>query len=165
MPSATNKLLSILNKEEKNKKKFPHLQPIIQLFISDVLSWPETEKANHSYGGTEFRLFNRSIGHIHSNGILDMPFVKELRRELLDTGIAQLHHLEDTITWVSKPIASELDIPAAKELMLLSYWIKGRDYFDKSPKARDFILEKLSDCNFPASIFAIVNFNSKHQIN
>jgi uncharacterized protein len=162
MAASANKLLSILKLEKTNRKKFSHIQPKIKNFISDVQSWPEIEKANHTYGGTEFRLFNRSLGHIHSNGILDLPFIKDLRKALLELQLVDIHHLKDSISWVSKQITDDKSLESAKNLMLLSYWVKGINYFEKCPSAKSFIYQKLSESNFPDSIFALAKFELKY---
>lgn len=162
MGASANKLLRILKLEKANRKKYSPIQPFIQKFISEIVSWPEIEKANHTYGGTEFRLFNRSLGHIHSNGILDLPFVKDLRKELLENHLVEIHHLENSISWVSKRVTDDKSLESAKSIMLLSYWVKGISYFEKCPVAKTFIYQKLSESNFPASIFAMAKFESKN---
>lgn len=146
--------------EEEDKKKYASLQPLIASLSHEVYDWPEIEKHNHIYGGEEFRLFNRSIGHIHANGLLDLPFVKELRQVLLEEKWAVLHHVHSTTTWVSKQIQTEKDIEHAKSLLLLSYWIKGCDYFDKSENSREFIIKNLGACKFSPSIFAAAKFQT-----
>ncbi len=45
--------------------------------------------------------------------------------------------------------------------MLLSYWVKGINYF-RSVLHKSFIYQKLSESNFPDSIFALAKFELKY---
>lgn len=160
MPNNLKNKKSFLQQEDINKVEYAELQPIIVAFTKDVLAWPEVEKHKYVYGGEEFRLFNRSIGHIHSNGFLDLPFVKDLRVILLEQRCAELHHVHKSTTWICKRIQSIEDIETAKSLLLLSYWVKGNDYFYRSENAKEFIMKNLSACKFSPSIFAAANFQT-----
>lgn len=154
MPMNSKTLLEVLKQEELNKKKFPERQPLIKMLINEVSKWPEIEIHTHLYGGTEFRLFNKSIGHIHSNGMLDLPFVKDVRKRLLEENLVELHHVNQTMNWVIKQIDCEDDLKIAKSLLLLSYCIKGQVYFDRFEQSSRFIHAKLLNCQFSETIFA-----------
>jgi hypothetical protein len=39
-----------------------------------VASWPEVDIGPHRFGGVEFRLGRRELGHLHGNRIADLPF-------------------------------------------------------------------------------------------
>ena len=154
MPMNSKILLEVLKQEDLNKKRFPERQPLIKMLINEVSKWPEIEIYAHIYGGTEFRLFNKSIGHIHSNGMLDLPFVKDVRKRLLDENLVQMHHINQTMNWVTKQIDCDDDLKAAKSLLLLSYFIKGQLYFDRFEQSSSFIHAKLLNCQFSETIFA-----------
>ena len=66
-----------------------------------VLSWEETTKRRHRYGGTEWRLGRREIGHIHGNYLVDIPFPKKVRDEVVAAGEAEAHHILPDSGWIS----------------------------------------------------------------
>jgi Family of unknown function (DUF5519) len=45
-----------------------------------VASWP-VEVAQHRYGGLEFRLGRRELGHLYGDRIADLPFPRRLSYE------------------------------------------------------------------------------------
>jgi len=53
-----------------------------------VSSWPGMSEAPHRFGGVEFKLGTREIGHLHGDRLLDVPFPRKLRDELVATGRA-----------------------------------------------------------------------------
>ena len=62
--------------------------------ITDVVaSWPEVDIGPHRFGGVEFRLGRRELGHLHGNRIADLPFPRRVRDELIAAGRARPHHV------------------------------------------------------------------------
>jgi len=132
------------NLEDQFKQEFESIQPLIKFFVAELISWPEIEKANHVYGGTAFKLFNKNLGHIHSNGFIDYPFKGAFRNWLLDQGYAQLHHFSDNLQWVSFGLKNQKDLKHAFELLEISYFTRGQKYFNLQPLAKNFIYDKLT---------------------
>ena len=56
---------------------------------SRVLSWEGVEVHPHRFGGSEFRLGKREIGHIHGNWLVDIPFPKKIRDEVVANRIGR----------------------------------------------------------------------------
>ena len=83
--------------------------------------WPGTATSPHRFGGVEFRVDRREIGHVHPNGMLDLPFPVRMRRELVAAGRADAHHMLPHTGWVTFRIRTEHDLPAAVELLRLNY--------------------------------------------
>jgi hypothetical protein len=83
--------------------------------------WPGVETTPHRFGGLEFRVDRREIGHVHPNGMLDLPFPVRMRRELVAAGRAEPHHMLPTTGWVTFRIRNEHDLPAAIALLRLNY--------------------------------------------
>jgi len=50
---------------------------------SAVTSWPDVEAGPHRFGGVEFRLGRRELGHLHGDRFADVPFPRRVRDELL----------------------------------------------------------------------------------
>ena len=87
----------------------------------EVLGWPEVEEAPHRFGGMEFRLGRRELGHLHGDHLADLPFPVRVREELVRDGRAIPHHVLPESGWVSYPIRDEADIPGAIALFRLAY--------------------------------------------
>ena len=54
----------------------------------EVAGWEGVTTAPHRFGGVEFRLGNRELGHLHGDRLADLPFVRTVRDMLVDTGRA-----------------------------------------------------------------------------
>jgi hypothetical protein len=88
---------------------------------SEVASWEGVTVHPHRFGGVEFRLGRRELGHLHGSRWADLPFQRGIRDMLVETGRAQPHHVLPDTGWVSKQIASEEDVAEVIELFRLSY--------------------------------------------
>lgn len=86
-----------------------------------VLGWPQTTARPHRFGGTEYRLGNREIGHVHGDYLVDIPFPKKVRDELVMASRAQPHHILPESGWVSFYIEDAVDVEQAVELLRLSF--------------------------------------------
>ena len=87
---------------------------------SEVGSWEGVSQHEHRFGGVEFRLGRRELGHLHGDRLADLPFQRRIREMLIDTGRAEPHHV-GVAGWVSRPIHSEEDVTDVIELFRLSY--------------------------------------------
>jgi hypothetical protein len=87
----------------------------------EVASWDGVTVHPHRFGGVEFRLGKRELGHLHGDRLADLPFRRALRDMLVETGRAEPHHVLPDSGWVSKPIRSDEDAAEAVELFRLSY--------------------------------------------
>lgn len=87
----------------------------------EVLAWPGVVEAAHRFGGVEFRLGRREIGHLHGDRLADLPFPVRVRAELVREGRARPHHVLPESGWVNYPIGGAEDVPGAIELFRLSY--------------------------------------------
>src|SRR5881227_814516 len=86
-----------------------------------VGSWPEVEVGQHRFGGVEFRLGRRELGHLHGDRIADLPFPRRVRDELIAAGRARPHHVLPDSGWVTTSIASPEDAENALELFRMAY--------------------------------------------
>ncbi len=75
----------------------------------------------HRFGGVEFRVDAREIGHVHVGGVADLLVSVRMRRDLVAAGRAAAHHALPHSGWISFRIRSEHDVPAAVELFRLNY--------------------------------------------
>ena len=91
--------------------------------IDTLLTWEGMEAHPHRFGGTEFRIGKREIGHIHGDSLVDIPFPKKIRDEIVAAGEAQPHHILPETGWGSFYLREEGDIERALALLRRSYEI------------------------------------------
>ncbi len=87
----------------------------------EVLSWPGVTEQPHRFGGVEFNLGKREIGHLHGDALADLPFPVRVREELVAAGKALPHHVLPDTGWVSLPLRGAESLVGALELFRLSY--------------------------------------------
>ena len=75
----------------------------------------------HRFGGTEYRLGRREIGHVHGDALVDIPFTKKVREELVAAGRAERHHILPESGWVSVWLREAGDVERAVELLRISF--------------------------------------------
>ena len=83
----------------------------------------------HRYGGTEYRLGRREIGHVHGDHLVDIPFPKKVRDELVACGRAEPHHILPQSGWVSVFIRQANDVERAIELLKYSFEIARKKLY------------------------------------
>lgn len=88
-----------------------------------VTSWESVTVAPHRFGGVEYVIGTREIGHIHSDHLVDIPFPKKVRDEIVAAGRAQPHHILPDSGWVSFYLRQENDVEKALTLLHESYQI------------------------------------------
>ena len=94
---------------------------IAERITSEVGSWEGVTSRPHRFGGVEFRVGRRELGHLHGDRLADLPFPRRVAEELIADGRARPHHVLPESGWVSRPIASAEDVDEVVELFRLSY--------------------------------------------
>jgi len=74
-----------------------------------VASWEGVTTHDHRFGGIEFRLGRRELGHLHRS-FADLPFPRRLRDELVRAGRAQPHHILPKSGWVTVPMRTATEV-------------------------------------------------------
>ena len=92
-----------------------------ELIRGTVTSWSGVEAVPHRFGGIEFRLGRRELGHLHGDRLADLPFPVKVRDELIAAGKAERHHVLPNSGWVSRRIRGVEDVRAVVELFHLNY--------------------------------------------
>lgn len=88
--------------------------------------WPGITAQPHRFGGTEYRLGRREVGHVHADSLVDIPFSKKVRTELVNAGRAEPHHILPESGWVSIFLSHPSDVDRAIELLRLSFEIANQ---------------------------------------
>jgi len=87
----------------------------------EVSGWPHISVHPHRFAGREFRFLRAELGHVHTGGIVDIPFPRSIHDALLAEGLAQEHRWVPNSGWITFRIRSEEDLKHALWLMRLSY--------------------------------------------
>jgi len=100
----------------------------------EISTWPNITTHPHRFGGREFRFGSPELGHIHTGGIVDIPFPRAVHDELLARGLAEEHRWVPDSGWITFPVQGEKDLAHALWLMRLSYL---RYALKAAPEARE----------------------------
>ncbi|MDX6453722.1 MAG: hypothetical protein QOH16_3771 [Gaiellaceae bacterium] len=90
------------------------MEDIRESIEREVASWDGVTVQPHRFGGVEFRLEKRELGHLHETWA-DLPFTARIREMLVETGRAEPHKF-GVDGWVSRDLDDEVI-----ELFRLSY--------------------------------------------
>lgn len=93
----------------------------VETIVAEVSGWEGIEAGEHRFGGTEFRLGPREIGHVHQWGILDIAFPRRVRDQLVKEGKTEPHHIYPQSGWTTFRIEKADDVDDALWLLRLSY--------------------------------------------
>ena len=89
--------------------------------VMEVTKWEGVVASPHRFGGTEFTLGKRELGHIHEDFQADIVFPMAVRNRLIAEGRAEPHHILPQSGWITFRFRSEADVEPAVELFRLSY--------------------------------------------
>jgi Family of unknown function (DUF5519) len=87
----------------------------------ELLTWEGVESRPHRFGGREYRLGRREIGHVHGDELIDIPLPRRLHDEVIAAGRADPHHVLPDSGWISVRLRVADDVRNGIELLRLSY--------------------------------------------
>ena len=85
-----------------------------------VVAWEGVSSGEHRFGGIEFRVRRRELGHLHPT-FADLPFPRRIRDELVASGRARPHHILPDSGWVTVPMRTPSEVTNVIELFRLAY--------------------------------------------
>jgi hypothetical protein len=91
-----------------------------------VTAWPGVAVQPHRFGGVEYVIGRREIGHMHGDHLVDIPFPKKVRDEIVAAGRAWPHHILPETGWVSYYLRQESDVEQAIALLKESFAIASK---------------------------------------
>ena len=99
------------------------MNKIIETIEKEILRWPYVTVQPHRFGGIEFHLNKREMGHIHIEGLVDIPFPIKIRDELINSGRVKPHHVLPHSGWISYWFHNieEEDVSTVIELFRMRY--------------------------------------------
>src|SRR5215216_1250931 len=112
---------------------------ILEKIKNEILSWPNVTAAPHQFGGIEFRLNKRELGHIHGDRLADLPFPMSIRNELVNSGRVSPHHVLPQSGWISYWIETGKKDEQAevKQLKMKYKKLKPKAKINKKEKKRE----------------------------
>jgi hypothetical protein len=99
----------------------PYILDHIDEIEAEVLKWKNTCVDFHKYGGLQFNYNTKEMGHIHSNGLVDILLSREIKKQLLTEGHIKNHHLFKNSGWISFYVHTPADTVYAIRLLKLAY--------------------------------------------
>lgn len=98
------------------------------VLTDELLSWAGVTVQPHRFGGIEFVIEGKEIGHLHGDYLVDLLLPKSERDEWIAAGKAEPHHIYPESGWVSIYLKTEEDVAHAIEILHSKYerMTKGR---------------------------------------
>jgi Family of unknown function (DUF5519) len=96
-------------------------EEVFEKIKTEVMSWQGVTSQPHRFGGIEFRVNRREMGHMHGGRFADLPFPMSIRNELVKDGRALPHHVLPNSGWVTFLISEEADINSLINLFRMQY--------------------------------------------
>jgi hypothetical protein len=97
------------------------LPDLIDNIKADIERWDSITIGLHKYGGLQFNYKGKEIGHVHSNGLLDIRFSRAVKAQLLAENRITDHHVFSNSGWISFYIRNADDGEYAKSLLRMAY--------------------------------------------
>ncbi|MFK7694911.1 luciferase family protein [Paenibacillus sp. HJGM_3] len=92
-----------------------------EIITDELLSWPGVQVQPHRFGGIEFAVGGKEIGHLHGDYLVDLLLPKSRRDAAIADGKAEPHHIYPDSGWVSVYLRSEEAVVHAIELLRSNY--------------------------------------------
>jgi hypothetical protein len=112
--------VTIGHTDAKDRSEVLSPRVAIEAVRSAVASWRGVTTHDHRFGGIEFRLGRRELGHLHGT-IADLPFPRHVRDELVAGGRARPHHVLPQSGWVTVPMRTSAEVSNVIELFRQNY--------------------------------------------
>ena len=85
-----------------------------------VANWEGVSTHDHRFGGVEFRLGRRELGHLHRS-FADLPLPRWIRDELVCSGRAKPHHIFPDSGWITVPMRTAEEVQNVITLLRENY--------------------------------------------
>jgi hypothetical protein len=91
--------------------------------LEEDSTWPHMSVHAPRFGGREFLFDKAEAGHVHTGGILDIPFPRSIHNLLLAEGLAEEHHWVQNSGWITLQMRSE-----GEEALRHARWLMRQSY-------------------------------------
>jgi hypothetical protein len=99
----------------------PDTSDIFEKVKATLANWPGVTLQPHRFGGTEFRVAGKEMGHMHGSSLADFPLPMSVRNQLIADRRVSPHHVLPNSGWVSFWINGSEDFEPLIELFKLQY--------------------------------------------
>jgi hypothetical protein len=92
--------------------------------LREVTAWPGVTTRPERFGGIDFVVNGRSIGHVHvygSGGQADIPFPRRIRDRLVAESRTGPHHIHPDSGWTTRYIHARVDADEVVDLFRINY--------------------------------------------
>ena len=97
-------------------------------FSRIVKNLADVSTSFHKYGGLQFNVDNKEIGHMHGDGLVDIHLNKKLAQIIILLGLAEDHHVLKNSGWISFPLRRNQDLNIIVKIAHLGYALRrGND--------------------------------------
>ncbi len=111
------------------------IQGAQKTIIETAKTWDGVKEQPHRFGGIALRVGRREVGHVHGDKLVDIPFPKPVRDQLVQSGDAEPHHILPNTGWISVLLEVPGDVDRAIRLLRRSYEeLRLRDSLDEFHK-------------------------------
>jgi hypothetical protein len=86
-----------------------------------LMAWDGVAASPHRFGGVQFRLGRRELGHTHGDECVDVRFPRAMRDEVVSAGLAYAHPALPDSEWVTVLLDEEADVERALDLLRRTY--------------------------------------------
>ena len=108
--------------DEQLKLLILFIRPVVFSKMTDYVKYVKTIEGltskYHRYGGLEFQVNGKEIGHLHGDGLVDLRFNLAIKQQIVQEGLAEPHHVFPDTGWISYTITSDKPIEDLQELTL-----------------------------------------------
>jgi hypothetical protein len=106
--------------DEPNIRGSGHTAAASEMVRDAVAKWEGVTVHEHRFGGMEFRVGRRELGHLHRS-FADLPFPRSVRDALIADGRATPHHVLPNSGWVTVPMRTASDVATVIDLLRQNY--------------------------------------------
>lgn len=106
--------------DEHNRLGSSHAPAASEIVREAVAKWEGVTVHEHRFGGVEFRVGRRELGHLHRS-FADLPFPRSIRDRLIADGRAMPHHVLPESGWVTVPMRTPSEVTAVIDLLRRNY--------------------------------------------
>jgi Family of unknown function (DUF5519) len=99
----------------------PGVTVAINSLTRSLRQWPDVTISRHPLGGRQFNCQSTELGHVHSNGVVDIRLTASEQADVLARGLAKRHHIAPKSTWVTFLIEKHEDVSEAMVLFAIPF--------------------------------------------
>jgi len=97
------------------------MSKILETIKKELQSWPYVTAEPHRFGGIEFRLNKREMGHIHGDRVADLPFPMDVRNKANNCSTRHYERATGLETWFTLPDLKAIVAPPKWKMAIVTF--------------------------------------------